>query len=264
MLAPPRGQRSGDSRKRGGRHDIRFAFPTAILFGAGARRQVASHLATRAARVRSSSPIAGSPALPVFARFVAELARRHARGVLRASGGNPVRSQVMAGAAAFRAHRADSVIGIGGGAALDVAKAIALMANHPGDILEYAWDHPQVRPIDGRAALLRRPADDRGHGLGSRPLVGDLRRRDAHQEDHLLARTAREGRVRRSRADARPAAGDHRRNRHGRADAQRRIVPVARRTTRCATASRSRACASPRRAADRRARRPRTARRAAT
>ncbi len=40
------------------------------------------------------------------------------------------------------------MIGLGGGAALDVAKAIALMATHPGDVLEYAWDHPQVRPID--------------------------------------------------------------------------------------------------------------------
>jgi hypothetical protein len=27
-------------------------------------------------------------------------------------------------------------------------KAIAVMATHPGDVLEYAWDHPQVRPID--------------------------------------------------------------------------------------------------------------------
>ncbi|HVO87185.1 MAG TPA: iron-containing alcohol dehydrogenase, partial [Casimicrobiaceae bacterium] len=62
--------------------------------------------------------------------------------------GNPVATQVTEGAAAFRRHNADSVIGIGGGAALDVAKAVALMANHPGDILEYAWDHPQVRPID--------------------------------------------------------------------------------------------------------------------
>jgi alcohol dehydrogenase class IV len=63
--------------------------------------------------------------------------------------GNPTASQVHAGVAAYRAHGADSVIGFGGGAALDVAKAIALLATHPGDdILEYAWDHPQVRPID--------------------------------------------------------------------------------------------------------------------
>jgi len=60
-----------------------------------------------------------------------------------------VRSQVIAGVAAFKAHGADSVIGIGGGAALDVAKVIALMSNHAGDVLEYAWDHPQVRPISG-------------------------------------------------------------------------------------------------------------------
>jgi alcohol dehydrogenase class IV len=63
--------------------------------------------------------------------------------------GNPVRSQVGAGARAFKDHRADAVIGLGGGAALDVAKAVALMATHPGDILEYAWDHPQVRSITG-------------------------------------------------------------------------------------------------------------------
>jgi len=48
---------------------------------------------------------------------------------------------------AFKAHAADAVIGFGGGAALDVAKAVALMAVHEGDVLEYAWDHPHVRPI---------------------------------------------------------------------------------------------------------------------
>src|SRR5205085_5778515 len=61
--------------------------------------------------------------------------------------GNPTGSQVMGGATAFKSHRADAVIGLGGGAALDVAKAVALMAVHEGDVLEYAWDHPKVRPI---------------------------------------------------------------------------------------------------------------------
>jgi len=124
----------------------KFAFPTAIVFGNGASRQVASHI-VEAGRSR---PLVvtdrGLAALPVFARFVAGLsAVTHA--VYSGISGNPVRSQVMDGAAAFRAHRADSVIGIGGGAALDVAKAIALMADHPGDILEYAWDHSDVKPI---------------------------------------------------------------------------------------------------------------------
>jgi alcohol dehydrogenase class IV len=53
----------------------------------------------------------------------------------------------MAGAQAFKAHNADCVIGVGGGAALDVSKVVGVMATHSGDILEYVWDHPQVRAI---------------------------------------------------------------------------------------------------------------------
>ena len=125
----------------------RFAFPTPILFGAGTRKEVSGHLVA-AGRMR---PLIvtdrGLAALPVFERFRRELTGVDA-AVFSDVWGNPVRSQVMEGAKAFRDHRADSVIGIGGGAALDVAKAIALMARHPGDILEYAWDHPQVRPIE--------------------------------------------------------------------------------------------------------------------
>ena len=124
----------------------KFAFPTAILFGDGARRQVASHLVEAGHTRPLVVTDRGLAALPVFARFVGGLGGV-AHAVFSGIGGNPVRSQVMDGAAAFRAHNADSVIGIGGGAALDVAKAIALMADHPGDILEYAWDHPAVRSI---------------------------------------------------------------------------------------------------------------------
>ena len=125
----------------------RFAFPTTIHFGAGARRLVADHLTAAGIRRPLVVTDRGIAALPLLPAFVADLPGLEV-GVYSDISGNPVRRQVMDGAAAYRAHRADAVVGLGGGAALDVAKAIALMAVHPGDILEYAWDHPQVRPIE--------------------------------------------------------------------------------------------------------------------
>ncbi|CAG1015809.1 alcohol dehydrogenase [Burkholderiaceae bacterium] len=124
----------------------RFSFPTTIHFGPGARREVARHLSDAGCRRPLSVTDRALAALPVLAEF-----RTHLRGLDAAlfDGvfGNPTASQVMAGAAAFKAHGADSVIGFGGGAALDVAKLVGVMAVHEGDVLEYVWDHPQVRPI---------------------------------------------------------------------------------------------------------------------
>ena len=124
----------------------RFSFPTTIHFGAGARGLVAAHLSEQ----RVLRPLVvtdrGIAALPLLADFVGSLAGMQV-AVFSAIWGNPTASQAMAGAAAARNHRADAIVGLGGGAALDVAKAVALMTNHPGDVLEYAWDHPAVRPI---------------------------------------------------------------------------------------------------------------------
>jgi alcohol dehydrogenase class IV len=123
-----------------------FAFPTAIHFGPGARKLVAEHLAAQGRRRPLIVTDRGIAPLPLLDDFVRGLAGLEA-AVYSEIWGNPVKSQVENGAASYRAHLADSIIGIGGGAALDVAKAIGLMATHPGDVLEYAWDHPHVRPI---------------------------------------------------------------------------------------------------------------------
>ncbi len=125
----------------------KFAFPTTIHFGAGARKLVAGHLAQQGVKRPLVVTDRGIAALPLLPQFLEELAGLDT-AVFSGISGNPVRQQVMDGAAAYKAHGADAVVGLGGGAALDVAKAVALMATHPGDILEYAWDHPNVRPMD--------------------------------------------------------------------------------------------------------------------
>jgi alcohol dehydrogenase class IV len=124
-----------------------FSFPTAIRFGAGARKEVARHLLAQGLKRPLIVTDKALGALPVLAEF-----KSHLNGLEVAvfSGvfGNPTADQVVEGAAAFKAHRADCVIGFGGGAALDVAKVVGIAATHQGHILEYAWDHPQVRPIE--------------------------------------------------------------------------------------------------------------------
>jgi hypothetical protein len=123
-----------------------FSFPTDIQFGPGARKQVARHLLERGLRRPLVVTDKGLAALPVLAEFQSLLVGLEAQ-VFAGVSGNPTARQVLAGAAAYRSHGADCVIGIGGGAALDVAKVVGLAATHEGDILEYAWDHPRVRAI---------------------------------------------------------------------------------------------------------------------
>ena len=124
----------------------RFDFPTPIHFGAGARKGVAAHLLEQRCKRPLIVTDRSLARLPVMAEFATHL-RALQVAVFDGVTGNPGCSQVMQGAAAFRQHRADCVIGFGGGAALDVAKVVGLMATHQGDVLEYVWDHPQRRPI---------------------------------------------------------------------------------------------------------------------
>ena len=125
-----------------------FSFPTAIKFGPGARKLVAAHLLEVGCKRPLIVTDKALAALPVLAEFKTHLAGLDV-AVFSGVFGNPTCSQVMAGAAAYKAHQADCVIGFGGGAALDVAKVVGLAATHEGDILEYVWDHPQVRTITG-------------------------------------------------------------------------------------------------------------------
>jgi alcohol dehydrogenase class IV len=124
----------------------KFSFPTTIHFGPGARKLVAEHLKQNGVKrplIVTDKGLAQLAILKDFAASLDGLAVQVFAGVF----GNPTRKQVDEGVQAYKAHKADAVIGFGGGAALDVAKAVAMMAVHEGDVLQYAWDHPQVLPI---------------------------------------------------------------------------------------------------------------------
>jgi alcohol dehydrogenase class IV len=128
----------------------RFSFPTAIHFGPGARGLVGPHLREQGLRRPLLVTDRGLAPLPIVAELKAGLAAAGLDVALFGGVfGNPTASQVAAGAAAFRDHRADCVVGVGGGAALDVAKVVGLAASAPGDVTAFAWDQPTPTPVAG-------------------------------------------------------------------------------------------------------------------
>ena len=93
-----------------------FSFPTTIKFGAGARTLVAQHLRDQGLKRPLIVTDRALAALPVLAEFKTHLGGLDV-AVFSGVFGNPTCSQVMDGAAAYKAHGADCIIGFGGGAA---------------------------------------------------------------------------------------------------------------------------------------------------
>ncbi len=115
-----------------------FSFPTSIRFGAGVIKELPAHLKKN----RLKEPlIVTDPTvaqLDFFQKIVAML-KSEGFGVEVFSdiSKNPVKSDVLKGGQAFNDAECDSIIGIGGGAALDVARAVALNAYHEKDLFDY-------------------------------------------------------------------------------------------------------------------------------
>ncbi|MBI2603722.1 MAG: iron-containing alcohol dehydrogenase [Deltaproteobacteria bacterium] len=127
---------------------VTFRFPTFIHFGAGAI-QLAPELLGKA-KVRRPLVVTdkGLASSPLIAGVLKNLSTADFHTSLYAEAeGNPLISHVEKGVAAFRKHDADSVVLVGGGCALDVGKAIALMSKHPGNLLDYEDDKVGALPI---------------------------------------------------------------------------------------------------------------------
>lgn len=126
-----------------------YNFPTLVHFGPGSVRLLPEALREAGKQRPLIVTDRGLAALPPVTDTQALLAGAGLEpAVFSGVFGNPVKSQVLGGVDAFRQHRADAIVGLGGGAALDVAKAIALMVHHPGDLFDYEDEKPGARPID--------------------------------------------------------------------------------------------------------------------
>jgi alcohol dehydrogenase class IV len=115
-----------------------YNFPTTIRFGAGAVNELGDYLLKN----NLSRPlIVTDPTvsqLGFFKTIVSDLKKKNLSvEVFHDIHKNPVKSDVYKGGDAFDQSKRDSIIGIGGGAALDVARAIVLRVNHREDLFKY-------------------------------------------------------------------------------------------------------------------------------
>jgi alcohol dehydrogenase class IV len=127
-----------------------FNFPTRIVFGCGAVRQLPSCLAETGIRKPMIVTDPGLRSTPVLAAVIAVLTEAgipHA--VFAEVHGNPIEDDVIQAAAQYRAAGCNGAIGLGGGSALDVSKAVVAMARHDGDITELDAFNGGVQRIIG-------------------------------------------------------------------------------------------------------------------
>jgi alcohol dehydrogenase class IV len=115
-----------------------FNFPTRIRFGAGVIAELGPYLHEHgfSKPLIVTDPIIRE--LDFFKKIVSGLqAQGMAVSVFSDMHKNPVKSDVLAGGDAFDQNGCDCIVGIGGGAALDVARAIVLRINHRRDLFDY-------------------------------------------------------------------------------------------------------------------------------
>ena len=115
-----------------------YNFPTTIRFGAGAIKELPDHLIANGL----SKPLLVTDPMVSGLDFFADIKNSLANKGLSVEvfsdiHKNPVKSDVLKGGDHFNETNRDCIIGIGGGAAMDVARAITLRINHHRDLFDY-------------------------------------------------------------------------------------------------------------------------------
>jgi len=127
-----------------------FSFPTKILFGCGAVRRLPSCLEETGVHKPLIVTDPGVRATPAFAAVRSMLAEGGLPfEVFCGVHGNPIEEDVLESAGLYRSAGCDGAIGLGGGSALDVSKAVVVMARHEGALTELEWQAGGMERMTG-------------------------------------------------------------------------------------------------------------------
>jgi alcohol dehydrogenase class IV len=115
-----------------------YNFPTTIRFGAGSSKELGDYLLKNYIVDPLVVTDATVAQLGFFKEIIHDLKKKNISvEVFHNIHKNPVKSDVYRGTEVYDIAERKAIIGIGGGAALDVARAIALRVNHRDDLFKY-------------------------------------------------------------------------------------------------------------------------------
>jgi len=141
-----------------------LTFNTKVHFGEGVRQLLGTEMnalgMTRPLFVTDKGVIAAG----VFAQAIESLAAVKDRIVFDQTPPNPTEDAAELALKMYQSQHCDSIIGVGGGASLDLAKAIAVLVGDPAPLWEYCNRNPQPRSIKKTPKLILMPTTS---GTGS-------------------------------------------------------------------------------------------------
>ena len=111
-----------------------YSYPTNIRFGAGVIKELPDYLKSNQLNnplIVTDPNVANLPFLNAIASSL------NGAEVFSDISKNPVKSDVLKGGDAYEQFNSDCIVGIGGGAAMDVARAVALRVNNRRDLFDY-------------------------------------------------------------------------------------------------------------------------------
>lgn len=115
-----------------------FSFPTSIRFGAGVVDEMPGHLSGKGFKKPFIVTDKTVETLGFFQDILAQMTKTGLEVTVYSDlHKNPIKSDVLKGRDHYRSCTSDCIVGLGGGVAVDVARAIALAIYHPRDLFDY-------------------------------------------------------------------------------------------------------------------------------